>query len=118
MTMTTNMTPSDEKKPQRVTGAMERWLRTLLAKSDKRSPEGKPMVACQITWMTGTVANGVVTETDEPGIFNMLVEGQDQRGVRHVLDRVFDAAGIFLIDIPRELPVISSAGGGRIHLPG
>jgi len=87
----------------------ETWLMDRLEKSPEKG------IACQIAWVNGAVANGVVTATDYPGMFTMLVEGVDQNKQRRGLDRIFSADTVFFVDVPKELPIIEPRS--RLYVP-
>lgn len=84
------------------------WLRAKIAAAAAEHPD-VPAVACQICFVNGTAVNGVVSETDTPGIFKILVEGMDQNKQHRILDRYFTADAVFFVDVPKELPLIQRA---------
>ena len=99
------------------THPMRQHLDSLLehaAKSGNHA-NGKPCIACQVTWITGAGAPGVVTATDTPGVYQLLVEGV-ANGQRRVFERVFLAEHVMFLDLPQDLPPAQSRSS--IIMPG
>lgn len=106
---------SDERKQTQ----LEKWL---LKKLETVTVEGggRPVLACQVTFVSGENVAGALRATDVPGIFEMLVEAQRQNGERVAVDRTFPAETMFSIIIPRDLPPIQKTNDGdrsRIWTP-
>jgi hypothetical protein len=108
------MTTSDRKPT-----ILEQWLLQHL--EEVAVPDGgRPVLACQITWITGDKASGGVRASGIPGIFEMLVEMQRASGERVAVDRIFPAETMLMIELPRDLPPIerTANSGSRLWTPG
>lgn len=103
---------------ERTVTQIEKWL---LKKLETVSVEGggRPVLACQVTFLNGEPVAGGLRATDVPGVYEMLVEAQRQSGERVAVDRIFTAETIFAIIIPRDLPPIqaTAAGGSKLWTP-
>lgn len=105
---------------ERVPTQLEKWL-TKKLETVAVEGGGRPVLACQITFINGEPVSGAVRATDVPGIFEMLVEAQFKTGERIVVDRIFPAETMLSILIPRDLPPIektaNAAPSGRLWTP-
>lgn len=103
---------------ERTPTQLEKWI---LAKLETLPAEGggRPVLACQVTLVTGENFNGALRATDVPGIFEMLVEAQRGNGERVAVDRIFPAETLLSVLIPRTLPPIerTANAGSRIITP-
>jgi hypothetical protein len=77
---------------------IEQWVLRELAKSDGS-------LRAQVLWVSGQAANGDIRSTGIPGLFAMRIEGQDQSGRRHVLERIFPIETVLLIDLPQAVQI-------------
>jgi hypothetical protein len=110
------MTTSDRKPT-----TLEQWLLQRLKEVGEDGAQ-RPVLPCQVTWVTGEKASGGVRASEIPGVFEMLVEMQRATGERVAVDRIFPAETMLLIELPRDLPPIertaSGSGGSRLWTPG
>jgi len=104
---------------ERTPTPLEKWLLQKLA-SMATDGGGRPVLACQMTWVNGDQASGAVRASETPGIFEMLVEMQTAAGQRVAADRIFPAETILSIFIPRDLPPIerTANAGSKLWTPG
>ena len=110
------MTTSDRK-----TTTLEQWLLQRLAQAGEDGTQ-RPVLPCQMTWVTGEKASGGVRASETPGVFEMLVEMARSDGSRVAVDRIFPAETMLMIELPRDLPPIertaAGSGGSRLWTPG
>jgi hypothetical protein len=104
---------------ERTVTQLEKWL---LKKLEGLSVEGggRPVLACQVAFVTGENVSGGLRATEVPGVYEMLIEAQRQTGERLAVDRIFPAETMLSILIPRDLPPIertANAGGSKLWTP-
>jgi len=104
---------------ERTPTPLEKWLLQKLA-SMATDGGGRPVLACQVAFVTGEDVAGGLRATEVPGVFEMLVEAQRGTGERIAVDRVFHAETMLSILIPRDLPPIerTANAGSKLWTPG
>jgi hypothetical protein len=101
---------------ERRVSPMETWILSELAKVTPPVGQAHPGIQCQVVFAIGAAASGSLRATDTPGIFQMIVEAKDHSGASRMMDRYFAAEAVFMLDVPRALPMIQPVGG-RILSP-
>jgi hypothetical protein len=104
---------------ERTATQLEKWILQKLA-SLAVDGSGRPVLACQVTLVTGENFSGALRAAEVSGVFEMLVEAQRGNGERIAVDRILPAETILSIMIPRDLPPIERTAntGSRIFVPG